>query len=140
MHGGSREAVERVQQHAADWQWWDNATIQRPLVSIVAVKGGDEFEAGRPDRGIAVRIRCAWENTTQGQPKRPIAELVKLVMDGRPADPVLVARRRPRGEGLEDHYYVVHLPDPMPGRHTAEATVRRIDDRQESTVQMEFTV
>ena len=50
--------------------------IQRPLVSIVAIKAGDPFEVAKPEKGVTIRVRCAWENTTQGQPKKPIAELV----------------------------------------------------------------
>ncbi|HVJ67381.1 MAG TPA: prenyltransferase/squalene oxidase repeat-containing protein, partial [Caulifigura sp.] len=69
MHGGTNEAVAFVKSHETDWRWWDNADIRRPMISLVAIRPEDEYETGRPERGVALRIRCAWVNTTQGQPK-----------------------------------------------------------------------
>ena len=85
MHGGTSEVREFVQQHAKDWQWWDNPDIQRPLVSIVAVTPDDPWETARPEKGVTLRIRCAWQNTTQGLPKKPVTEFVKLLVDDLPA-------------------------------------------------------
>jgi hypothetical protein len=139
-HGGSREVVEFIRQRERDWRWWDNPDVRRPLVSVVAVTPADEFEAGRPEKGVAVRVRCAWENTTQGLPKKPIAELVRLTVDGRDVSPALVARRRPGGGAFEDHYHVAHLPDPAPGRHTATAVVRVLATKEEASRTVEFDV
>ncbi len=96
MHGGSPEVVDFVRRRDRDWRWWDNPEIRRPLVSLVAVTPGDEFEAARPDRGVTIRVRCAWENTAQGLPRQPIAELVKLTVDGSDASPTLVAKESDR--------------------------------------------
>src|SRR4051812_42299353 len=89
MHGGPREVIDFVGKHEHDWRWWDNPEIQRPLVSVVAVTSHDEWEAARPEKGITLRVRCAWENTSQGLPKRPITELVKLFVDNAEVAPKL---------------------------------------------------
>lgn len=140
IHGGSPAVVDFVRRREADWRWWDNPAIQRPLVSIVAVKPGDPFEAAAPDKGVTIRVRCAWENTTQGQPKQAITELVRLAVDGRDVTPTLVTKKRPTGAGLADHYHQFHLPDPPPGRHTVRAVVRTIATNAESGRTIEFDV
>ena len=38
-----------------------------------------------------IRVRCAWENTTQGLPKKPLAELVRLTVDAAEVSPMLVS-------------------------------------------------
>ena len=114
--------------------------VRRPLVSVVAVTPADAFEAGRPDQGVAVRVRCAWENTTQGQPKKPIAELVRLTVDGAEVRPELVARKRPTGAGLADHYHLFRLAEPARGEHAATAVVREVATGAESSRTIRFTV
>jgi len=140
MHGGSPAVVEFVRGREADWRWWDNPTIQRPLVSVVAVKAGDPFEAAAPDKGVTLRVRCAWENTTQGQPKSPIVELVTLTVNGRDVKPTLVTKKRPTGTGLADHFHQFHMPDLVPGRHTVRAVVRNVATKAESSRTVEFEV
>jgi hypothetical protein len=87
--------------------------------------------ARRPEQGVVVRVQCAWENTTQGQPKKPLAELVRLTVDGREVRPELVSRPRAKGAGLADHFHRFHLPDPGRGWHTATAVVRELATREE---------
>ena len=140
MHGGRDDVLEYVRQHEDQWRWWDNPQIQRPLVSVVALKAADEFEAGRPEKGVAIRVRCAWENATQGTPKNPIAELVKLLVDGAEMQPRLVARKGGRGGGLADHYHILELVNPPPGKHTATAVVRELATKKELSRTLEFTV
>lgn len=140
MHGGSREVLEFVRRRERDWRWWDNPAIARPLVSIVAVRPEDKFETARPEKGINLRIRCAWENTTQGRPKRPLVELVRLTVDDIDASPTPVSARNPRGGALTDFYHHYHLPDPSPGRHTATATARLLETGAEVRREVEFVV
>jgi prenyltransferase beta subunit len=137
MHGGRREVLDFVLQHASDWQWWDNPAIRRPLVSLVALSPRDEFETGRPESGITLRVRCAWQNTAQGLARQPIAELVKLVVDGERVEPKLVTRRRPNG--LYADYFHIFALQPVPGRHTAEATARHLATGAELQKSIEFT-
>ena len=138
MHAPSPEVAELVRRRAKEWQWWDNPAVRRPLVSLVAVTPADEFEAARPARGVALRVRCAWENTTQGMPKRPLAELVKLTLDGRDTAPKLVTRKGARGAAFADHYHLLPLTDLPPGPHTATAVVRSKPDGAESRRTIEF--
>jgi hypothetical protein len=140
MHGGSREVLDFVRAREGQWRWWDNPQVQRPMVSIVAVRPEDQFEAARPETGVTIRVRCAWENTTQGLPKTPIAELLKLTVDGAEVSPKLVARKQPRGSAYADHYHQWHLPDPAPGKHAAAATVRVIATGAESRREIAFVV
>jgi len=132
MHGGASEVIDFIRGRENQWRWWDNPQIQRPLVSIVAVTPEDEFEAARPEKGIVIRVRTAWENTTQGLPKKQIAELVKLTVDGVEVSQTLVEKKRPGGKVLEDHYHQFHIADPAPGKHTAAVRVRVLETNIES--------
>jgi hypothetical protein len=138
MHAGSRGVLDFVRKHESSWRWWDNSRIARPMVSIVAIKPDDVFEAQRPERGIMIRVRCAWENTTQGLPKRPMAELRKLMVDDKEVMPTLVAPRQPRGANYTDYCHCHHLPDPSPGAHRAVAVVRELASGEESSRTLEF--
>ena len=140
MHSGSREGLDLVQEREREWRWWDNPEIQRPFVSIVAVRPADQFEIARPERGSTVRVRYAWENTGQGQPKVPLAELVKLTVDDREQSPALVTRARARGAGLADHYHELRLPEIDAGHHTATAHIRVLASGAESSRTIEFDV
>jgi len=139
MHGGAPEPIEFVRRHESAWRWWDNPNIQRPLVSLVAVKPTDQFEAARPDEGVTLRVRCAFENTTQGRPKTPISELLKLTLDGAEVSPRLVAPRQPRAGAYADHYHEFQLPKPSPGKHTATAVVRAVRTNLTSSRTVQFT-
>jgi len=123
MHAGSREVTEFVQAHERDWRWWDNPGLERPLVSLVVVRPEDQFETARPDKGVTLRVRCAWENTLQGLLKQPISEFVKLVVDGKAVAPALISRKRPNGL-LEEHCHQLPLPELSSGPHTATVTAR----------------
>lgn len=139
-HGGSPEVLEFVREREAAWRWWDNPRLQRPLVSLVAVRPADEFETARPAQGLMLRVRCAWENTTQGLPKTPLTELVKLSVDGTEVAPELVAKKQPRGAAYLDYYHQYALANPAPGRHTATAVVKQLESGVRSSRTIEFTV
>jgi hypothetical protein len=139
MHGGAPGVQDFVREHQRQWQWWDNPDIQRPLASVVAVTPADQFEAARPQAGVTVRVRCQWDNTAQGLPKTPVAELVRLAVDGRRVQPSLVEKKNNKKQ-LSDHYYEFHIASPAAGRHTATATVRVIRTGAQADVTTEFTV
>jgi hypothetical protein len=136
MHGGSNAVVDFVRARERHWRWWDNPEIERPLVSLVALGPGEAFETAAPERGITLRVRCAWENTTQGLPRTPITELLRLKVDGREVAPQLVVIKQPGRDVLVDHFHVHAMPDLTPGRHTATAVVRVIgqDVEREMTI------
>jgi hypothetical protein len=140
MHAGSREVLDHVRRHESAWRWWDNPRIARPMVSIVAVRPSDIFETPRPERGITIRVRSAWENTTQGLPKKPMAELRKLMVDDKEVVPTLTAPRQPRGAAYTDYCHCYELPDPAPGAHRAVAVVRELASGKESSRTLEFSV
>lgn len=141
MHGGAPEVMQFIRERESQWRWWDNPEIQRPLVSIVAVTAQDEFEAARPEEGVTLRVRTAWENTTQGLPKKATTELVSLSIDGAEVSPTLVEKKRPGGAAvLQDHYHQFHIANPAPGKHTTTARVRVIETKAELSRTVEFVV
>jgi hypothetical protein len=140
IHSGSRAVLDHVRSREEEWRWWDNPKIQRPVVSIVVLRPSDHLEVARPETGVTLRIRCAWENTAQGLPKTPIAELINVTLDYAELSPKLVTRKRSAGAGLLDHYHEVHLPDLRQGKHVATARVRLISSRVESSRTLEFDV
>ena len=140
MHSGSDEVLDFVKAREADWRWWDSPTRARPMVSIVSLRPTDELEAGHPESGVSLRVRCAWENTPQGLLKTPLAEFVKLLVDGREVTPTLVSRKRPNGL-LDEHAHHFALPAATtPGRHTATAIVRVLATNAETARTVEFSV
>src|SRR5262249_37003609 len=89
VHTGSKAVREAGLAREKEWRWWADGRARRPLVSVVVLRPQDTFEVGRPDAGVSVRIRCAWENTTQGLAKKPITALVKVLVDGKEVTPEL---------------------------------------------------
>ncbi len=138
MHGRP-EVIDVAREQWKSWQWWDNPSVKRPLVSIVAIKPGDEFEVGRPEKGVAIRVRCAWQNTTQGLPKKQLTELVKMMVAGKQVEPQHISRKRPNN-AIEDDYYLHNWPDAPAGKYTASATVRNIATGEEIWRPIEFVV
>jgi hypothetical protein len=54
MHSGSDEVLEFVRAREAQWRWWDNPAVARPMVSIVVVNADDALEPVRPETGSMV--------------------------------------------------------------------------------------
>ena len=138
MHRGSQEVIVFVRAHEQDWRRWDHPDIRRPLISLVGLTPEAEFEAGRPDRGVALRVRCAWDTTPQGVLLRPLAEFVKLTVDGTAVTAVLVEKKRPNREALDDQYHCVQLTALSPVGHAATATVRELTTGRDRTQTIEF--
>jgi hypothetical protein len=140
MHTGSDEVLDLMRSREAEWRWWDNPNRFRPMVSIVPVTPGEEFEAGRPESGVNIRVRCAWENTPQGLLKAPISELVNLSVDGREVKPTLVEKKRPNGMFDEHAHHFAMPADAAKGKHTATVIVREIATKKETTRTVEFSI
>lgn len=138
MHSGSDVVLQEVRAREADWRWWNHSAADRPMVSLVPIRPEDTFEAGRPESGVALRVRCAGENTPQGLLKTPLAELVSLSLDGRAVTPTKVARQRPNGL-YDDLYHLFAVPaGTARGRHTASAVVRVLATQREVARTVEF--
>lgn len=138
VHGGRPEVIDFVRHRELDWRWWDNPEIGRPLVSIVALTPADALETDRPERGVTLRVRCAWENTPQGVPKTPIVKLVSFTLDGINVMPGMAATPKAKIPGVAAHTLAHHLPDLATGEHTATAIVRVIETGAESSRSIKF--
>lgn len=133
MHGGSDEVLELVRAREAEWRWWDSPRCARPLVSIVAVRPEDEFEADRPAAGMAIRVRCAWQASYLGALQKPLAELVRLSVDGREVTPTLVERKGTNTRaGEHAHVYALNGAA-AEGQHRVTAVVRELATGREIT-------
>jgi hypothetical protein len=139
MHAGPPEVLEFVRRRESQWRWWDNPSIQPPVVSLAAVRPDDTWEAARPERGITIRVRCRWDCTAQGLPKTPRAELVSLAIDGQKVTPALSAPKNKAG-AYQDYYHFHHLAEPVPGKHTATAKVHTPAVKAESSHSIEFII
>lgn len=136
MHAGSDEVAAFVKQHETAWRWWDNPNIQRPLASIVVVRPEDELEAGRPESGVNIRVRCQWENTTQGAPKLERVQLVKLLLDGEEVTTKQV--KKGTAAKVADVYHECPLPSLKAGKHTVTAEVKVLASGKVMKVEKEF--
>lgn len=134
IHSGSPEVSQFLLRQEREWRWWDNPGIQRPLVSVVLVRPEDKFEVARPERGVNLRVRCAWTNTTQGRPRQPLVELVSLTLEGKALAPKLVTLTAAGSGSPLDHYHTVGLPDSLSGEYTVGATVRSVATGKTSVV------
>lgn len=137
-HSGSREVLDAVMARQDQWRWWDNPAISRPMVSLAALTPADVMEAGKPEKGVTLRLRCAWTNSPQGLAKDPISEFARLVVDGKEANPTLVERKNQFG-AYQEHSYQLALPELAPGKHTATATVRILATKAEASQTVEFS-
>ena len=124
MTGGQPPVREFVMKHARQWSWWDEAghPARRPGASLVLLRPGMPFEAGAPSPAAqeeaALRLRIWHDNSQQGRPTEPRAELIGLRVDGKQASPDLRVT-------ATDRYHLLPLRR-SPGEHKAEAEVRHL--------------
>jgi len=138
MHAGSDEVVEFLKRNELAWRWWDNPNIGRPAASVVVVRPEDEFEAGRPESGVNIRVRCQWDNTAQGLPKTERVQLVKLILDGEEVATKEVKKGNPKK--LTDVYAECPLPSLKAGKHVVTAEVKVLGSGQMEKVVKQFIV
>lgn len=87
MMGGPAAVREYVLKYSGQWSWWDDAGRQnrRPAAALACLMPGMRFEAGAPAADAhdecALRLRMWHDNSQQGQPLEPRAELVALRVD-----------------------------------------------------------
>ncbi len=139
MHGGDEKILDFVRSHEDQWRWWNNPAIRRPMVSLVAVSPRDPFETGAPEKGIHLRVRTAWTNTTQGQLVEPLSQFVSLTVDGVKVDAEEATKRAGRNRNaLSDHYYLWRIPEATPEEHNATAVVRVLESGEELSKNIAF--
>ncbi|MGV3755810.1 MAG: prenyltransferase/squalene oxidase repeat-containing protein [Verrucomicrobiota bacterium] len=138
MHAGSDEVAAFVKQNETAWRWWDNPNIQRPLASIVIVRPEDELEAGRPESGVNIRVRCQWENTTQGAPKTERVQLMRLLIDDKEVAKKEV--RKGTAPKLVDVYHECPLGELKPGKHRVTGELNIPDGGRMEKVTQEFVI
>ncbi len=152
--GGASGVQDFVREHEAEWKWWGEnpEDLQRPWASVAALTPRDAFEVGRPEQGVAIRVRCWWEGRMQRQ--KPVVELVSLTVDGQAVTPEPVQRhgaaaakkdakssKAAKAAGpLVDCYHIYRIAAPAPGKHVAAAVVRKIETNQQREIKVEFTV
>lgn len=137
MHSASESIENYVLQHQEQWSWWQDAKNSRPMVSVVAIGPEDVLETGRPSQGIAIRVRCAWSNTTQGFLIEPLSKLLSLSVDGQVVVPREIRSKAKNGK-LNDIYHLYEMPDVASGQHRAEARVEILSTGDQTIESIEF--
>lgn len=124
MFGGTEATRKFISDKEAEWKWWGAVDkLIRPQVAIMVISKDDIFEAGKPETGLNIRIRCRWNSVRQAL-KSPAATLTELKIDGNVVntEEVVVGRRNPPA----DAYYLYKWGNPAKGVHKIEASVRDI--------------
>jgi hypothetical protein len=128
--GGSPTVRDHVTKLADKWKWWNAAgkQVRRPAAALTLLRPGMKFETGAPsaEGRLALRVRLWHDNSQQGQPLTPRAELVTLSVDGQRVEPSLQ-------QGKDDRYFLYEFPS-QPGSHRAEAIVKVLDSRRTVTI------
>ncbi|WP_442506466.1 prenyltransferase/squalene oxidase repeat-containing protein [Novipirellula sp. SH528] len=137
MHSGSESLENYVLQHQDQWSWWLDSKINRPMVSLVVIGPEDVLETGCPSQGIAIRVRCAWSNTTQGLLIEPLSKLLSLSVDGQVVVPREIRSNSKNGK-LDDIYHLYEMPDVTDGQHRAEARVQILSTGDQTIESIEF--
>lgn len=137
MHSASEALENYVLQRQQQWSWWLDSKNTRPMVSLVAIGPEDVLETGCPSQGMAIRIRCAWSNTTQGLLIEPLSKLLSLTIDGRVVVPREIRSESKNGK-LSDSYHLYEMPDVARGEHRAEARVEILSTGEQEIESIEF--
>lgn len=138
---GAPDVLAFLARREAEWRWWGDRleAIRRPIAVIAVVRPEDRFEAGRPEKGAALRVRTWWDTTAQGEPKAERARLLRLEVDGQPVETTLKETKNPMGRTM-DRYHLATLADPKGGVHHAVAVVQRVDSGAEERVEFDFAI
>jgi prenyltransferase beta subunit len=125
MLGGTEAARKFITEKEADWKWWSTADkLIRPQVAVTVIGKDDVYEAGKPESGLNIRVRCRW-NSVREALKTPVATLLELKVDGQVIavkDTVIKNKRNL----IADAYYLYIWSNPAKGKHQIEATVKNL--------------
>jgi prenyltransferase beta subunit len=124
MLGGTTEARTFIQSRQKEWQWWNDDTqeMNHPWAAITVVEPTDTLEAGRPETGVNIRIRCWWQGVRQNI-KEPLVALEQLHVDNLliPQESIKQVERK-----NVDSYYLYSLPNLAQGEHQIKVTLRHL--------------
>ncbi|MEN0052411.1 MAG: prenyltransferase/squalene oxidase repeat-containing protein [Mucilaginibacter sp.] len=125
MLGGIEAARKFLISKEPSWKWWSTPDkLIRPQVAITIIGKEDQYEAGKPETDLNIRIRCRW-NSVREALKTPAATLQELKVDGQ----VVLAKdtviKNKRGL-IADAYYLYVWGNPTKGQHRIEATIKNL--------------
>ncbi|MEJ7691730.1 prenyltransferase/squalene oxidase repeat-containing protein [Daejeonella sp.] len=125
MLGGTMAAREFITAKQSIWQWWDkDESVRRPWAALTLITPADKFEAGHPDKGVAIRVRPWWNSVRQSL-RAPVVALEKLEIDGQTVEPKLITVKARNGD-VADSYYLYQIDDPAAGSHAVKATLKNL--------------
>lgn len=133
VYAGNQAVQDALFAQSDRWKWWDQSTHRRPLYALVLLTPEDRDERGRPEHGIALRLRLAHTNNHRGRPQEPLAELVSLAIDDQPLAVREISVRDPQSQDLNDVYHLAPV-DLAPGvRHKITTVVRDLGSGETKT-------
>ncbi len=139
MLGGAAGVQEYMKSKENQWRWWnDDATARSmPVAAITVVAAADSFEVGRPDKGVAIRIRTRWY-TNREVLRVSLYQLQELRLDNKVIDcqPVDIKNRR---DIVTDSYYITEGKQLTGGPHTIEAKFINLKDKSVEVIKSCFT-
>jgi hypothetical protein len=128
MVGGTADAIKFISSKEADWKWWNTPDkLIRPQVAITVINKDDLFEAGKPETGLNIRVRCRW-NSVRNTLKTSAATLQQLKVDGK----VVIAEeiiKKDKKDMPSDAYYLYQWGNPAKGSHKIEATIKDVNTK-----------
>ncbi len=133
MLGGTMAAREFIASRQKSWQWWDkNESAMRPWAAVTIITPEDKYEAGRPPKGVAVRVRPWWNSVRQSL-RTPAVELEKLEIDGQVVEAKLVTVKARNGD-VADSYYIYQMEESPTGSHSVKATLKNLRNGQRKVI------
>ncbi|MXV13775.1 prenyltransferase/squalene oxidase repeat-containing protein [Hufsiella ginkgonis] len=131
MLGGTDAARVFINTSEKTWKWWDGQTLSRPQAVITVISKEDKFEEGRPEAGLAIRVRTRWTGVRQAL-RAEAVRLIELMVDGKAVKTEQVVKKaQGTGGATADAYYLFKWGEPLPGQHKIEARVKDIRSGKE---------
>jgi len=129
MLGGTEAARKFITAKEADWKWWSAPNkLNRPQVAVTVIDQDDIFEAGKPENGVNIRVRCRWNSVRQTL-KSAAVTLQELKVDGKVVVADEIIKKGYRNLPV-DAYYLYKWGKPAKGKHLIEATIKNIDTNE----------
>jgi prenyltransferase beta subunit len=125
MLGGTEAARKFITSKESAWKWWGAPDkLIRPQVTITVIDKDDKYEAGKPESGLNIRVRCRW-NSVREALKTQAVTLQELKLDGQIVAAKDTVIKNKRGL-IADAYYLYIWGTPAKGKHQIEATIKNL--------------